>query len=440
VSFSSTELFFQTVRTALENLRANKLRSFLTMFGILWGMVSIIVLSAMGEGFRRGNDQVLREFGKNMAIVWGGRTSRQAGGERAGRVINLTVDDARAIAQQSRMVESLSPEIQRGGVQVKSAYNSASVTVHGVEPPYLDIRTIELQYGRLLNWDDEKQARHVALVGWEMTKQLFGARYPIGETIAINGVSYTVVGRLRRKDQDSSYSGPDNNKIFIPLEVMQRELPRRDGSPDMLSQLIVAPQSWVITEMPDQLARRTGRVQDIDWPLEQEIRDILARRKGFDPNDREAVSVWNTAMSSLFFDRIVYYMKQFFTIVGIVTLALGGIGVMNIMLIAVKDRTREIGVRKALGATTREIQRQFFFEGFFLTMASGLAGVLVGTALCTAVNVLATLPIRFAGMIITWPTMLLALGTLVAIGVATSTVPARRAAELPPTEALRYEM
>jgi putative ABC transport system permease protein len=440
MSFSSTELFLQTVRTAIENLRANKLRSFLTMFGILWGMVSIIVLSAMGEGFRRGNDQVLREFGKNMAIVWGGRTSMQAGGERAGRVINITIDDARAIAEQSRMVETLSPEIQRGGVQVKSAYNAASVMIHGVEPPYQDIRTIELQYGRLLNWDDEHQARHVALIGWEMAKQLFGARYPIGETVSINGISFTIVGRLRRKDQDSNYSGPDNNKIFIPLEVMRRELPRTDGDPDRLSQLIVSPLPSVIAQMPDQLARRTGRVQDIDWPLEQEIRGILARRKGFDPADIEAVSVWNTAMQSLFFDRIVYYMKQFFTVVGIVTLALGGIGVMNIMLIAVKDRTREIGVRKALGATTREIQRQFFFEGFFLTMVSGLAGVIVGTGLCLAVNTLAKLPIRFAGMIITWPTMLMALTTLVLIGVATSTLPARRAAELPPTEALRYEM
>jgi putative ABC transport system permease protein len=440
MSFSSTELFFQTVRTAVENLRANKLRSVLTMFGILWGMVSIIVLSAMGEGFRRGNDQVLREFGKNIAIVWGGRTSLQAGGERAGRVINLTIDDARAIEQQSRMVETLSPEIQRPGVQVKSAYNSASVMIHGVEPPYQDIRTIELQYGRLLNWDDEKQARHVALIGWEMAKQLFGPRYPIGENVSINGVTFTIVGRLRRKDQDSNYSGPDNLKIFVPLEVMRRELPRPDGDPDRLSQLIVAPLPWVIGEMPDQLARRTGRVQDIDWPLEQEIRGILARRKNFNADDIEAVSVWNTAMQSLFFDRIVYYMKQFFTIVGIVTLALGGIGVMNIMLIAVKDRTREIGVRKALGATTREIQRQFFLEGFFLTMVSGTAGMLVGTALCVAVNTLAKLPIRFAGMIITWPTMLLALGTLVLIGVATSTFPARRAAELPPTEALRYEM
>ncbi len=145
----------EAIRQSLENLRANKLRSFLTMFGILWGIVSIVVLSAMGEGFRRGNDQVLREFGQNIGIVWGGRTSLQAGGERAGRVIRLTVDDARAVEAQSRLVERLSPEIQRGGVQVKSRYNAASVTVHGIEPPYQDIRTIELQYGRLLNWEDE---------------------------------------------------------------------------------------------------------------------------------------------------------------------------------------------------------------------------------------------------------------------------------------------
>jgi putative ABC transport system permease protein len=439
MSFKASELILQTIATALENLRANKLRSFLTMFGILWGIVSIVVLSAMGEGFRRGNDRVLREFGKNMAIVWGGRTSMQAGGERAGRVINLTLDDAKAIKAQARMVRTLSPEIQRGGVQVKSRYNAALVSVHGIEPPYQEIRTIELQYGRLLNWEDEEQARHVAVIGWEMAKQLFGERYPIDEQITLNGISYTIVGRIRRKNQDSSYSGPDNGKIFIPLTVMRRELPRRDAEPDVVSNLIVAPHDWVVSDMPGTLARRTGRVEDIDWPIEQEIRAILARRKGFDAADTEAISVWNTAMESLFFDRIVYYMKEFFTLVGLVTLALGGIGVMNIMLIAVKDRTREIGVRKALGATTREIQRQFFFEGFLLTLTAGLMGMTVGVALCVAVNVFATLPMRFAGMIITWQTTLLALGTLVTIGVVMSTFPARRAAELQPVEALRYE-
>jgi putative ABC transport system permease protein len=430
----------EAVRQSLDNLRANKLRSVLTMFGILWGIVSIVVLSAMGEGFQRGNDAVLREFGRNIGIVWGGRTSLQAGGERAGRVVRLTVDDARAVERQARLVRILSPEINRGGVQVKSRYNAAAVGVHGIEPPYQEIRTIELQYGRHLNWEDERGARRVALIGWEMSRQLFGARHPVGETVSIAGTTFTIVGQLRRKDQDSSYSGPDNNKMFIPFATMAQLLPVPDADPGTLSQLIVAPTADAVADMPGILARRTGRVADVDWPIEREVRGILARRKGFDAEDTEAIAMWNTAMQSLFFERIVYYMRQFFALVGVVTLALGGIGVMNIMLIAVKDRTREIGVRKALGATTRAIQRQFFLEGFVLTMASGLAGLAVAAALCLAVNTLAPLPIRFAGMIVTWETGVLALAALVAVGVATATVPARRAAQLPPTEALRYEL
>ncbi len=429
----------ETLRQVVDNLRANKLRSFLTMFGVLWGMVSIVLLSAMAEGFRLGNQRVLREFGANIAIVWGSRTGKQAGGERAGRLINLTADDARAVGAQSRLIRTLSPEIQRGGVKVKSAYNEAAVTVHGVEPPYQDIRTIEVDRGRRLSWEDEREARHVAVVGFEMAKQLFGERYPIGEAITINGVRYTVVGRIRRKDQDSSYSGPDNNKIFIPFSLVQRELPRPDALPGTLSQLIVASNDEAVSLMPALLSSRTGRVEDIDWPVEQELRAILARRKGFDPTDREAISVWDTAISTLFFDRMITAMNQFFTAVGFITLALGGIGVMNIMLIAVKDRTREIGVRKALGATTRVIQRQFFLEGLFLTLLSGGLGMAIGFGLCALVN-LAPMPERFVGMVVTWQSVVIALVTLVVIGIAASTLPARRAAQLPPTEALRYEM
>ena len=149
--------------------------------------------------------------------------------------------------------------------------------------------------------------------------------------------------------------------------------------------------------------------------------------------------MWDTSLQTLMFGRMVGHMKQFFTIVGIVTLLLGGIGVMNIMLVAVKERTREIGVRKALGATTGDIQRQFFLEGFFLTLMSGAAGMLVALALCRLVN-MAPMPERFSGMILSWQSGLVALATLVAIGVVTSTYPARRAAELPPVEALRFEM
>jgi putative ABC transport system permease protein len=423
---------------AIDNLRANKLRSFLTMFGIVWGVVSIVLLSSMGEGFQRGNGKVLNEFGKNVAIVWGGRTSLQAGGERAGRVIRLTVDDVRALKAESRMLHLISPEINRGA-QVKSRYNSAAVTISGIEPPYQEIRTIELDSGRSLNWEDEQQARRVALVGNDMAKQLFGARPAVGETIQVNGTAFSVVGRLRKKDQDSSYNGPDNNKIFIPFAVMQRMLPRADADPGVVSQVLASPKPWVVAGLSGALDTRTGRVEDIDWPFEREVRGILARHKGFDPEDREAIAMWDTSLSTLMFGRIIGNMKQFFTVVGLVTLALGGIGVMNIMLIAVKDRTREIGVRKALGATTRAIQRQFFLEGFFLTALSGAIGFGVGGGLCALIN-LAPMPDRFQGMIITPETAIVAISTLAFIGVVTATVPARRAAQLPPTEALRYDL
>jgi putative ABC transport system permease protein len=429
----------EALTQSIANLRANKLRSFLTMFGILWGIVSIVLLSAMGEGFRRGNAKVLNEFGKNVGIVWGGRTSLQAGGERTGRDIRLTVEDARTLARESRLIAQISPEISRGGVQAKSAYNAASAQVNGVEPPYLWIRTVEVDRGRLLTWTDEREIQRVALIGFDMSKQLFGARDPAGESLTLNGMRFTVVGRLRKKNQDSNYSGPDNNKIFIPFSTMQRDLPRPDAEAGTVSQLLVAPHEWVVADLPNSLDHRTGRVEDIDWPLEREIRAILARHKGFDPNDRESIAVWDTSISTLMFGRIVEHMRQFFLLVGIVTLALGGIGVMNIMLIAVRDRTREIGVRKALGATSRAVQRQFFLEGLFLTGLSGGLGFLIGVGICGLIN-LAPMPDRFSGMEVTWQTSLFAVLTLAAVGILASVLPARRAAQLVPTEALRYEM
>jgi putative ABC transport system permease protein len=225
----------------------------------------------------------------------------------------------------------------------------------------------------------------------------------------------------------------------VPFASMMRDMPRKDAEPGTLSDIIVAPHQAVVADLPRVLNERTGRIEDIDWPLERNIRTILARRHGFDTRDRQAVDMWDTSLETLMFDRMIDRMRDFFTIVGIVSLLLGGIGVMNIMLIAVKERTREIGVRKALGATTRAIQRQFFLEGFFLTIASGGAGMLVALALCALIN-LAPMPSRFAGMILSWQTAVISLLTLVAIGVATSTYPARRAAELPPVEALRFEM
>ncbi len=429
----------EAITQAIDNLRANKLRSVLTMFGILWGVVSVVVLSATGEGFQRGNQAVLEELGKNIAIVWGGRTTAQAGGARAGRQIFLTLDDARAIAAESPLAAVVSPEINRGGLQVKSRYNAAALGVHGIEPQYQDIRTIDVERGRVFGWPDEQQVRRVAIIGADAWQQLFGAREGLGESVQINGFPYIVVGKIRKKEQDSNYSGPDNDKVFVPFAAMARDFPRTGVPPGTLSQIIVAPKPHVVAGLEDVLNARTGRISDIDWPLEQDVRRVLAARHQFSPGDRDAISVWDTSLESLMFGRMIDTMRQFFSIVGVITLALGGIGVMNIMFVAVRERTREIGVRKALGATTATIQRQFFLEGFVLTMLSGGIGFALAAALCAAVNTL-PMPERFQGLIMTWQSGALALLVLVGIGVVTSTYPARRASQLPPVEALRYEM
>jgi putative ABC transport system permease protein len=428
----------EVLAQVLSNLRANKLRSILTMFGILWGVVSVVVLSATGEGFQRGNQHVLEELGKNIAIVWGGRTSLQAGGERAGRQVYLTLEDARALARESPLIAVVSPEIQRGGIRVKSAFNAAALTVHGIEPQYQAIRTIDIEQGRALRVTDEEAGLRVAVIGADATTQLFGSRNSIGQHVYLNGLPYTVIGRIRRKDQDGSYSGPDNDKVFVPFAAMMRDFPRPGLAPGTLSQIIITPVPSVVSDLPRVLDRRTGRIEDIDWPLEREVRRVLGPRHRFDPSDRNAIAMWDTTLQSLMFGRMIQTMKDFFSAVGIVTLALGGLGVMNIMLIAVRERTREIGLRKALGATSVQIQRQFFLEGFLLTLLSGTIGFVVALALCAMVNTL-PMPTRFQGMTLTWSAGIAAVAVLAIVGIVTSTYPARRAARLAPVEALRFE-
>jgi putative ABC transport system permease protein len=347
------------------------------------------------------------------------------------------VSDARAIEREADLVAVVSAEINRG-LRIKSRFNAAALSVHGIEPQYQAIRTIDIERGRSFGAADDLESRRVAIIGADAWEQLFGRREGLGETVEIGGMPYAVIGKIRKKNQDSNYSGPDNDKVFVPFTAMARDFPRTDAPAGTLSQIIVAPNPPVVADLPRVLDARTGRIADIDWPLERNIREVLARRKNFDPADRDAISVWDTSLESLMFGRMIDTMRRFFSIVGFITLALGGLGVMNIMLVAVRERTREIGVRKALGATTSAVQRQFFLEGFFLTMLSGSLGFVVALGLCALVN-MAPMPERFQGMVITWQAGAIALATLVVVGVITSTYPARRAALLPPVEALRYE-
>jgi putative ABC transport system permease protein len=433
----------EALKQSIENLRTNKLRSFLTMFGIMWGVISIVMLSAMGEGFQRGNQAVIEELGKNIVIIRNGRTSTQVGGERAGRLVRLTIADAHALKNSRRVIQEVSPELMRGGVSVKSAYNAAFLQMSGIWPAFQGIRAIDVSEGRLINDVDNAEARRVVIIGREASIQLFADRNPIGQQLKLNGLSYTVIGRIRKKYQDSNYTGRDELRLFVPYEAMRRDFPMPGAfdTPDSVSAVIVAPQPWVAEALREQMdsAAFRGIFNALGQTLvEKEIRRVLAPLHGFDVDDTEALSLWNTAVESVMFSKVTQAMQNFFIAVSLITLALGGIGVMNIMLVAVRERTREIGLRKAVGATSRSIHRQFIIEGLSLTIVSGALGLVVGLGFCALIN-LAPRPARFSGMIITPGTAIFAVVALTVVGVLAALYPAARAAALPPVESLRYE-
>src|SRR5215210_2969606 len=245
----------EALKQSIENLRTNKLRSFLTMFGIMWGVISIVMLSAMGEGFQRGNQAVLEELGKNIVIVRNGRTSTQTGGQRAGRVIRLTIADAHALKNSRTVVQEVSPELMRSGVSVKSAYNAASLQMSGIWPAFQAIRAIEVSDGRLINEADNAEARRVVVIGREASIQLFADRNPIGHELKLNGLTYTVIGKVRKKFQDSNYTGRDEQRLFVPYEAMRRDFPMQGqfDTPDSISAVIVAPQAWVADTLRQQM-------------------------------------------------------------------------------------------------------------------------------------------------------------------------------------------
>jgi len=411
------DLLADTLRT----LWTHKLRTFLTMFGIAWGIISITLMVAAGEGLRVGQKRQAETFGKDIMIVFAGRTSLQAGGTRAGRRVIWLDRDWLAVEREATACKHVMPELGNPAT-VRSLYNSGTMTVAGSLPPFAEARSLPVDQGRFYDWQDQAEGRHVAFLGTDAKKQLFGTRPAVGETIELNTIPYTVIGVMQEKKQNSSYDGADIRKVFIPFSSMIRDIPNPPPHPaDSVDRLLVVPKSWQSHE---------------DCKLQ--VRRTLARLHDFDPRDKEAAGIWDTVEDAKAFQQIVDGMNYFLGAVGVTTLFLGGIGVMNVMLVAVRERTREIGVRKAVGATRRAILGQFFIETLIVVFLSGGAGMGIGYGLCALVNLI-PMPPFFAGMLPRFNSALLSFALLGTVAVLSALYPACRAAAVDPIEALRYE-
>ena len=414
--------FRDLLADTFHTLAAHKRRTALTMFGITWGIISITLMVAAGEGLSVGFERKKAEFGRDILIVFAGRTSLQAGGTRAGRAIQWTATDHLQVQRDSPSCRHVMPELGQDDVPVRSSYNSASLLVTGSLPPFAEIRSIGVAEGRYPSWEDEAQARRVALLGSEAKRQLFASRPALGETIRVGGFAYTVVGVARAKEEDSNYDGPDMAKVFLPLGALLRDLPKRPPlRPDAVDRLLVTPRSLEEHEA-----------------CKAEVRRALGRLHQFDPRDKEAAGIWDTVEQAKAFRRLTDGMRYFLGAVGIATLFIGAIGVMNVMLVAVRERTREIGVRRALGATRRSIVRLFFLETLIVVFASGGAGLAVAYGVCAVFTLVLRGP-YFAGLLPTWSSGLVSFLLLSAVGLLAAVYPANRAAAVDPIEALRFE-
>ena len=310
------------------------------MAGIAWGVASIVLIVAMGDGFKEGQRNNMKQLGENIVLLFPGRTEMQVGGQRAGRRIRLTYDDIRDIRTECYLVSRVIGELQNGA-KVASPFNSGSFTVNGVEPLYSRIRTIPIAQGRFLNDADETDSGARGVLGDNVRKQLFGERNTVlGSQVFLNGLPFRIVGLMPSKNQNSSYNGLDGDKIYVPYATMVRDLPPKDDNfhPGMVNDIIYVPAS--LTEW------KAARHQ---------VLRVLGRNHQFDPDDKGAVYIWDTVESAELVDQIFVSMTAFLGSIAVVTLTLGGVGVLNIMLVSVTERTREIGLRKAVGATRHRI-------------------------------------------------------------------------------------
>ncbi len=401
-------------------LWAHKLRSFLTMFGIAWGVGSLLLLVGLGEGFRSGNKRGLSEYGENIMMVFPGRAPAVQGSMNSARQYRLTYQDYLDIKKESPHIKAITPVLATTDVHAVSEFATASGQLTGAEPQYNGIRFLPLKLGRWLNDLDETQKRNVIVLGDEMTRNLFPGRPAVGAFVLMNGFRFEVVGTLKRVGRGDDNS--TNTRAYIPFQVMRSDFPiKGEEAFDAITAINFQP-----------------RTADEHLIALDEAHRVIARNHHFDYHDEDAFEGWDTVKQAQMMGTIFDAMNEFLGTVGLVTLALGAIGVVNIMLIAVTERTREIGLRKALGATNRSIMLQFFAEGILLTLASGLIGMgLAGglMALLSNYNGAGGFdPPRLVPR-----TAILAIASLAVAGVAAGLYPARKAAGLEPVEALRQE-
>jgi putative ABC transport system permease protein len=415
----------EILRQALATFRAHKMRTFLTMFGIVWGIASVIILVGLGRGFSVDQKRHMQTLGKDLVIMWGGRTSSQVGGRAAGREIQLHVDDAELIRDECYLVKFVSPELRRTIPEV-SQYNLANRGVVGMWPSYQDFRSLQISEGRLITEDDEREGRRVLILGSKAYRQLFPGQPALGATILVQSVPYLVVGILQEKKQNSNYSGPDNDYLFAPYSAIPRDFPPP-----------TKPGAGIQRGYLDDVVFEVGDPEEHEAAVLQ-VRHALARVHHFDALDKDALFIWDTMEGAKMLDKIFGVVTIFFGCVAIVTLCLGGIGVMNIMLVSVTERTREIGTRKAMGATKRDILRQFFAESAMLTIVSGILGLSFGMGTCAALEAL-PLPDFVPHPIVSWISIVASILTLSLITVTAGMYPAQRAADMTPVESLRYE-
>jgi putative ABC transport system permease protein len=400
----------------LDDLRVQKLRSALTILGITWGTVAVVVLLAFGVGLEANMKKDMHGVGDGIVLVFAGRTTTTYRGFPEGREVSLREEDIALIAREVPEIELISPEYNERSTPVRRGESSATPNITGVIPIYGDMRNIiPAAGGRFLNDLDMTERRRVAVLGDEIAKLLFEEADPVGQEIFIGAVPFTIVGVMVKKSQNSSYNSRDRDRVFIPASTHRAVF----GS-KQLSNIVY----------------RVGDALESD-EAERKLRETMGRRYTFDPEDDEALQVWDTRE----FDKFIRYfflgMNIFLGIVGSFTLTVGGIGVANIMYVVVRERTREIGIRRSIGASRGDILRQFLAETFLIVAAGALLGFLISAAIVFGLGLL---PItEYVGRATISPFVALATITLLGgIAFFAGLFPARKAANLDPVECLRY--